>query len=86
MIAQQRDFCQREALLGVIKRNRNVPQLQNNLDDSYVADDMFNNFLDTCISKEGRNVIRLFKDDQIFVTPELLQEWLEKQPQTVRGL
>uniref|UniRef100_A0AB38ZKF6 Polyprotein n=1 Tax=Suncus murinus ribovirus 2 TaxID=3139576 RepID=A0AB38ZKF6_9VIRU len=76
-ICENRQPTQIDSLLGLIKRNLTVPDLDGIVDESCIANVMIKRFMNTYIDME---IFKNFLAHPIFPNVGLLREWLENQP------
>lgn len=85
LMGAPRVASQRESVLGALKRNLNAPKLtSDSIDPVYLGKKLFRNFVRSVVPDENMSAFEGFVEDTVRVSPELLDEWLEKQPPAVR--
>nr|WPV62267.1 MAG: RNA-dependent RNA polymerase [Wufeng shrew martellivirus 1] len=83
--AASRVPSQRESVLGAMKRNLNAPVLTaGRIDPVVLGRKLFDNFVLSAIREDARACFEEFENDTVRVSPQDLEEWLGKQPPSVR--
>nr|UDL14011.1 MAG: RNA dependent RNA polymerase [Xiangshan martelli-like virus 3] len=87
MISNNRLASQKESILGAVKRNLNAPNLVNpDIEPDQLAKKLFKNFVKSVVKENAMDVFDNFKKDPIELNPQIVDEWLNKQPPSVRRL
>lgn len=73
-----------ETILAVVKRNLNVPELEGDVDNVYMSQLMYENFLDTYISPIERDTFDNYKNNPIHLNSTIIQSWLLTQPTNIK--
>lgn len=74
--------CQLDTMIGLIKRNLNVPQLEGVVDKEYFVKAVVDKFVSTYIDKNKMDLFMNMKNQKIRPNDTLMQEWLIGQPTT----
>lgn len=85
MMPADRKASQRESLLGAVKRNLNAPVLINEkLSPRAMAEFIVENFVNSVVPDESRAMFDSFEENPVELNPQLVDQWLNKQPPSVR--
>lgn len=75
-----------EVLLALFKQNYNVPDLTGVVDYELVIVDVVDNFVNSYIPEANFSLLNRLKDEPVYPSSELIQDWLNDQPDSVLGL
>lgn len=82
-MAPARKPTQRDAIIGLEKRNLNVPQLEELIDTDYMIEVCTGLFLKTYVDDSMLPYFEAFPQEQIHISQGLVAEWLYDQPDSV---
>nr|WPR17629.1 MAG: polyprotein [Mite martelli-like virus] len=79
-----REESQTQSILGLLKRNDNVPHLNNNLSQKRLGELLFENFKRSFLNKNNESLHEQYKNDIVTLNPFSVDDWLKGHQPIVR--
>lgn len=86
VVSAKRVPSQRESVLGMIKRNLNVPVLLNDMDGSVLGMYLFKNFIRSVVRDDCMDLVELYKFETVGMHGSLVGRWLQTQKPATAAL